>query len=84
MRVVLFITVFVVAVRSWADIGAVAMPDKWSAEAAEAMGGLEDGLHHRAVHEAPRHAAVEANGPVFSHRGNQCQRFTHIKRRWAP
>lgn len=41
MRVVLFITVFVVAVRSWADIGAVAMPDKWSAEAAE--GVLLDG-----------------------------------------
>ena len=37
MRVVLFITVFVVAMRSWAGIGAVAMPDKWSARAAEAV-----------------------------------------------
>ena len=37
MRVVLFITVFVVAMRSWAGVGAVAMPDKWSARAAEAV-----------------------------------------------
>ncbi|WP_238946924.1 gamma-glutamyltransferase [Seongchinamella unica] len=37
MRAVLFIIVFVVAFRSWADVAAVAMPDKWSAAAAEAV-----------------------------------------------
>lgn len=37
MRTLLFITVFVIAGRGWAGTAAVAMPDKWSAEAAEAV-----------------------------------------------
>jgi gamma-glutamyltranspeptidase / glutathione hydrolase len=37
MRTLLFITVFVIAGRGWAGTAAVAMPDKWSAQAAEAV-----------------------------------------------